>query len=255
MLAGNRHETFVAGHTDAESVKRERARDQLLDHVRERVSLLCRERGLKDLWITKMCQGLRKGRLNSAGFKAGLRHLGCRGFGPGDSDLLFDFCVSHSPDNDHHSDGQGHVDIGFTSFSRVFSPTIRPQENVMRCQNKHNVSVKNLTLTNSNGNGLVVIGEEAFVDIMGVSVKKCRNSGLLVATGASAKATQCAGAASLQCASLSTPSASWDFPCSRPSFTVSLQDLDTLVKSTTCLILSSSKLLATLRGADLLLQL
>ena len=122
MLAGNRHETFVAGHTDAESVKRERARDQLLDHVRERVSLLCRERGLKDLWITKMCQGLRKGRLNSAGFKAGLRHLGCRGFGPGDSDLLFDFCVSHSPDNDHHSDGQGHVDIGFTSFSRVFSP-------------------------------------------------------------------------------------------------------------------------------------
>jgi Ca2+-binding EF-hand superfamily protein len=113
-LAGNKHTTCVG--MDAERKKRERARDQLLSHVRERVSLLCRERGLKELWITKMCRGQRKGRLNSAGFKAGLKRLGCRGFGPGDADLLFDFCVSQSPDTDRKND------IGFTSFSRVFSP-------------------------------------------------------------------------------------------------------------------------------------
>ena len=40
----------------------------------------------------------------------------------GDADLLFDFCVSHAEGNDLHSDGKGHYDIGFTSFSRVFSP-------------------------------------------------------------------------------------------------------------------------------------
>ena len=52
--------------------------------MRERVSLLCGKHALNDLWISKMCQGLSShGRLNRHGFKAGLRHLGCRGFGPG----------------------------------------------------------------------------------------------------------------------------------------------------------------------------
>jgi ribosomal protein L20 len=109
--------------------KQEAAKNQLLKHVRERVSLLCRRRGLKDLWISKMCQGLRKGKLNRSSFKAGLRHLGCRGFGPGDSDLLFDFCVDH-----HALDNNQESVIGFTAFSRVFSPdtfhytTINPNE-------------------------------------------------------------------------------------------------------------------------------
>jgi Ca2+-binding EF-hand superfamily protein len=96
--------------------RQEKVKNLLLKHVRERVSLLCKRRGLKDLWITKMCQGLRKGRLNRSAFKAGLRHLGCRGFGPGDSDLLFDFCVDHATGELHEQE------IGFTSFSRVFSP-------------------------------------------------------------------------------------------------------------------------------------
>ena len=124
--------------------QQERARDQLLMHVRERVSLLCRRRGLKDLWITKMCQGMRRGRLNRAGFKAGLRHLGCRGFGPGDADLLFDFCVAHAEGNDLHSDGHGHYDIGFTSFSRVFSPdTFRSvrTDAALRHRQKHELGV------------------------------------------------------------------------------------------------------------------
>ena len=46
--------------------------------------MLCGKHALNDLWISKMCQGLSShGRLNRHGFKAGLRHLGCRGFGPG----------------------------------------------------------------------------------------------------------------------------------------------------------------------------
>ena len=58
--------------------------------------------------------------------------------------------------------------------------------------NKKNVTVKSLTLTNLNGSfGLEVVGEEASVEMMGVSVKECRTSGLLVTSGASAKATRC----------------------------------------------------------------
>jgi len=57
--------------------------------------------------------------------------------------------------------------------------------------NKKNVSVKDLTLTNTNGNGLAVDGEEASVEMMGVSVKECRNSGTFVMGGVSIKATQC----------------------------------------------------------------
>jgi hypothetical protein len=69
--------------------QQEKARDQLLVHVRERVSLLCGKHALNDLWISKMCQGLSShGRLNRNGFKAGLRHLGCRGFGPGTLNLF-----------------------------------------------------------------------------------------------------------------------------------------------------------------------
>ena len=60
---------------------------------------------------------------------------------------------------------------------------------------KKNVTVKSLTLTNPipipNGSGLVVQGEEASVEMMGVSAKACGLSGLVVNSGASVKATQC----------------------------------------------------------------
>ena len=57
--------------------------------------------------------------------------------------------------------------------------------------NKKNVTVKSLTLTNPNGFGLHVKGEEASVEMMDVSVKGCRSHGLVVDSGASVKATQC----------------------------------------------------------------
>ena len=57
--------------------------------------------------------------------------------------------------------------------------------------NKKNVTVKSLTLTIPNGCGLDVTGEEASVEMMGVSVKKCSRFGLSVDSGASVKATQC----------------------------------------------------------------
>ena len=57
--------------------------------------------------------------------------------------------------------------------------------------NKKNVTVKSLTLTNPNGYGLNVEGEEASVEMMDASVKGSRNSGLVVDSGASVKATQC----------------------------------------------------------------
>ena len=57
--------------------------------------------------------------------------------------------------------------------------------------NKKNVTVKSLTLTMTNGFGLCVEGEEASVEMMGVSVKECQVSGLYVHSGASVKATQC----------------------------------------------------------------
>ena len=57
--------------------------------------------------------------------------------------------------------------------------------------NKKNVTVKSLTLTNPKGFGLLVEGEEASVEMMGVSVKGCSNAGLLVLSHASVKATQC----------------------------------------------------------------
>ena len=60
-----------------------------------------------------------------------------------------------------------------------------------RVLNKKNVTVKSLTLTNPNGSGLRVRGEEASVEMMGVSVKVCKYSGLFVNSGASVKATQC----------------------------------------------------------------
>ena len=60
-------------------------------------------------------------------------------------------------------------------------------------RNKKNVTVKSLTLTNPNddGTGLVVGGEEASVEMMGVSVKQCGATGLYALNGASVKATQC----------------------------------------------------------------
>ena len=68
--------------------------------------------------------------------------------------------------------------------------------------NKKNVTVKSLTLTNPNGDdapqmiplpagGLVVEGEEASLEMIGVSVKECKYFGLSVLSGASVKATQC----------------------------------------------------------------
>jgi len=58
-------------------------------------------------------------------------------------------------------------------------------------RNKKNVTVKNLSLTKPNGEGLVVEGEEASVEMMGVSVKECGGAGLFATSGASVKATQC----------------------------------------------------------------
>jgi len=57
--------------------------------------------------------------------------------------------------------------------------------------NKKNVTVKSLTLTSPNGIGLIVEGEEASMEMMGVSVKECRRHGLAVNSAASVKATQC----------------------------------------------------------------
>jgi len=58
-------------------------------------------------------------------------------------------------------------------------------------ENKKNVTVKSLTLTNPDDSGLYVEGEEASVEIMGVSIKGCKHSGLYVFNGASVNATQC----------------------------------------------------------------
>jgi len=58
-------------------------------------------------------------------------------------------------------------------------------------ENKKNVTVKSLTLTNPNRFGLYVEGEEASVEMMGVSVKACKCTALIVDSGASVKATQC----------------------------------------------------------------
>ena len=60
-----------------------------------------------------------------------------------------------------------------------------------RVLNKKNVTVKSLTLTIPNGYGVWVQGEEASVEMMDVSVKKCGSRGLVADSGASVKATQC----------------------------------------------------------------
>ena len=57
--------------------------------------------------------------------------------------------------------------------------------------NKKNVTVKSLTLTHPNEFGLFVEGEEASVEMLGVSVIKCGGLGLRANSGASVKATQC----------------------------------------------------------------
>ena len=58
--------------------------------------------------------------------------------------------------------------------------------------NKKNVTLKSLTLTSPNGEaGLGVEGEEASVEMMGMSVKECSRHGLIVGSGASVKTTQC----------------------------------------------------------------
>ena len=57
--------------------------------------------------------------------------------------------------------------------------------------NKKNVTVKSLTLTSPNEYGLVLEGEQASVEMMGVSVKECGRHGFVLHSGASVKATQC----------------------------------------------------------------
>ena len=60
--------------------------------------------------------------------------------------------------------------------------------------NKKNVTVKSLTLMNHPNrfnDGLIVEGEEASLEMMGVSIKSQLSSGLYVGSGASVKATQC----------------------------------------------------------------
>ena len=92
-------------------------------------------------------------------------------------------------------DGENFLDITCSSISFIGQSkdktTIRGEIGV---ENKKNVTVKSLTLTNPNGHGfglLIVEGEEASVEMMGVSVKGFRNSGMSVESGASVKATQC----------------------------------------------------------------
>jgi hypothetical protein len=58
-------------------------------------------------------------------------------------------------------------------------------------ENEKNVTVKSLTLTSPNGNGLDVRGEEASVEMMGLCVRKCGQFGMWATNGASVKATQC----------------------------------------------------------------
>ena len=58
-------------------------------------------------------------------------------------------------------------------------------------ENKKNVSFAKFTLTNANGEGLWVTGEEASVTMLSVSVENCGNDGLYAKDGASIKATQC----------------------------------------------------------------
>ena len=93
---------------------------------------------------------------------------------------------------EENEDGENTLEITCSNISFVGQSkdktTVRGRFDV---SNKKNVTVKTLTLTNPNGNGLIVNGEEASVEMMGVSVKDCRHSGLLVGSGASAKATQC----------------------------------------------------------------
>ena len=107
-------------------------------------------------------------------------------------------------------EGEHVVEGSFTdSYGRVFENTLgitcsnisfigqgkdkTTVHGTFRVLNKKNVTVKSLTLTNPNpnGTGVRVEGEEASVEMMDVSVKKCGSIGLVVDSGASVKATQC----------------------------------------------------------------
>jgi len=57
--------------------------------------------------------------------------------------------------------------------------------------NKKNVTLKNLTLTNPNGYGLAVQGEEALVDLLDVTFQKCAKAGMGLLCGSFVKVTQC----------------------------------------------------------------
>jgi len=58
-------------------------------------------------------------------------------------------------------------------------------------RNTKNVTLKNLTLTNPNGYGLAVQGEEALVDLLDVTFQKCFKAGMGLLCGSFVQVTQC----------------------------------------------------------------
>ena len=87
--------------------------------------------------------------------------------------------------------------LGITCFNISFIGQSKDKTTVhggFGVSNKKNVTVKSLTLTLPNvwiGRSLDVEGEEASVEMIGVSAKKCGDQGLFLGSGASLKATQC----------------------------------------------------------------
>ena len=95
-------------------------------------------------------------------------------------------------EGEHAVEGQNTLGITCSNISFIGQGKDKTTvHGAFRVLNKKNVMVKSLTLTNPNGTGLRVQGEEASVEMMDVSVKGCGNSGLVVTSGASVKATQC----------------------------------------------------------------
>jgi hypothetical protein len=57
--------------------------------------------------------------------------------------------------------------------------------------NQQNVKFEEMTVTNSGGDGLVLVGRETNVDVLKCVVKKCGCTGMFVLGGATVTATQC----------------------------------------------------------------
>jgi hypothetical protein len=60
-----------------------------------------------------------------------------------------------------------------------------------RVENQQNVTFEELTITEQNGNGLMLQGSETNVDVLKCVVKECGSSAMCVRGGATATATQC----------------------------------------------------------------